>query len=40
VTKTFAWSFDGAEVEIGDVNFAVTESLIAEVTGLPIAREK
>lgn len=40
MTKTFARSFDGEEVKIGDVKFIVTESLIAEATGLPRAREK
>ena len=37
--KTFACSFDGTEVEIGDVKFAITESLIAEATKLPRSGE-
>lgn len=40
MTTTFARSFDGTKVEIGDVKFAVTESLIAEATRLPRAGEK
>ena len=35
VTKTFARSFNGAEVEIGDIKFIVTEAFIAEATELP-----
>jgi len=35
ITKYFARSFDGTEVEIGDVKFAVTESYIIEATKLP-----
>ena len=34
VTKTFARSFQGTEVEIGDVKFTVSEVFIAEATGL------
>ena len=34
VTKTFARSFQGTEVEIGDVKFTVNEVFIAEATGL------
>lgn len=35
VTKTFARSFDGVEVEIGDIRFSVTESSISAATKLP-----
>ena len=35
VTKTFARSFDGVEVEIGDIRFLVTESSTAATTELP-----
>lgn len=35
ITKSFARSFDGIEVEIGDIKFAVTESFIREETELP-----
>jgi len=34
ITKSFASSFDGIEVEIGDIKFAVIESFIAEATEL------
>ena len=34
VTKTFARSFQGTEVEVGDVKFTVTEVFIAEAIGL------
>ena len=34
VTKTFARSFQGTEVEVGDVKFTVTEVFIAEATRL------
>ena len=34
ITKSFARSFDGTEVEIGDIKFAVTKSFIAEATEL------
>lgn len=34
VTKVFARSFNGAEVEIGDIKFTVTESSIAIATKL------
>jgi len=40
VTKSFAKAFDGVEFEIGDVKFAVTESLIAEATGLSRGGER
>ena len=32
ITNSFARSFDGIEVEIGDIKFAVTESFIEEET--------
>jgi len=32
ITKSFSRSFDGMEVEIGDIKFAVTKSFIAEAT--------
>jgi len=35
VTKTFARSFNGMEVEIGDIKFPVTESSIVAATKLP-----
>ncbi len=35
ITKYFARSFDGIEVEIGDIKFAVTKSYIVEATKLP-----
>ena len=40
VTKTFARSFQGTEVEVGDVKFTVTEVFIAEATGLLRTRER
>jgi len=35
ITKSFAKSFDGIEVEIGDIKFVVTESFIIEAIELP-----
>lgn len=35
ITKSFARSFDGTEVEIGDIKFSVTELFMAEATELP-----
>lgn len=35
ITKYFARSFDGIEVEIGDIKFAVTKFYIAKATELP-----
>ena len=35
ITKSFARSIDGTEVEIGDIKFAVTESFMTEATKLP-----
>lgn len=40
VKNTFARSFDGIEVEIGDVKFIVRESLIGEATRLLRPGEK
>jgi len=40
VMNTFARSFHGMKVEICDVKFAITESLIAEATKLPRNGEK
>jgi len=35
ITKSFARSFDGMDIQIGDIKFAVTESFIAEAIELP-----
>ena len=35
VTKSFVRSFNGLEVEIGDVKFIITESFIAKATEFP-----
>ena len=35
VTKTFAKSFNGVEVEVGDLKFSVTEASIAIAMKLP-----
>ena len=40
VTKTFARSFNGVEVEIGDIKFLVTEESIAAATKLPQEGER
>ena len=40
VTKTFARSFNGFEVEIGDHKFSVTEASIAAATELPQEGER
>ena len=40
VTKTFARSFNGAEVEIGDIKFNITEAFIAEAMELPRQGER
>ena len=40
VTKTFARSFKGIEVEIGDIKFTITEASIAEVTEFPRQGER
>ena len=40
VTKSFARAFDGIEVEIGDIKFIVTTSLIAKATKLSRVGEK
>jgi len=40
VTKTFARSFKGAEVEVGDIKFTVTGAFIAEAIGLLRQGEK
>lgn len=40
ITKSFSRSFDGMDVEIGDIKFAVTESLIAEATEFPRLGER
>lgn len=34
IIKSFARSFDGTKVEIGDIKFAVTKSFIVEATEL------
>lgn len=40
ITKSFARSFDGMDVEIGDIKFAVTKSFIVEATELPRLGER
>jgi len=40
VTKAFARSFDGLEVEIGDLKFTVTEASIAAAIELPQGGER
>lgn len=40
ITKFFARSFDGMEVEIWDIKFAVTESFIAKATEFPRLGER
>ena len=40
ITKSFSRSFDGMEVEIGDIKFSVTESFITEETKLPKLGER
>ena len=40
VTKTFARSFNGAKVEVGDIKFTVTEAFITEATRLPRQGER
>ena len=35
VTKTFARSFNGVEVEVGDLRFSITEASIAAAMELP-----
>ena len=40
VIKKFARSFNGAEVEIGDIEFTITEAFIAEATELPRQGER
>ena len=40
ITKYFARSFDGTEVEIGDIKFTVTETFISEATELPRVGER
>jgi len=40
ITKPFARSFNGTEVEIGDIKFVVTKSYIAEATELPRLGER
>ena len=40
ITKSFSRSFDGMEVEIGDIKFSVTESFITEETKLPNLGER
>ena len=40
VTKTFARSFKGTEVEIGDIKFTITEASIAEATEFPRQGER
>lgn len=40
ITKYFARSFNGTEVEIGDIKFVVTKSYIVEATKLPRLGER
>ena len=40
VTKTFARSFKGAEVKIGDIKFTIIEASIAEATEFPRQGER
>ena len=40
ITEAFALSFDGTKEIIGEEDFMVDETLIAEVTKLPRTREK
>lgn len=40
VTKSFSRAFDGLEVEIGDIKFAVTKYLISEAIKLSRVGEK
>lgn len=40
ITKPFARSFDGMDMEIGDIKFTVTESFITEATELPKVGER
>ena len=40
VTKTFARSFNGVEVEVGDLKFSITEASIAAATELPQEGER
>ena len=40
ITKSFARSFDGIDVEIGDIKFVVTEYFIVESTELPRLGER
>ena len=40
VTKTFARSFNGAEVKIGDIKFTITRAFIAEAMELPRQGER
>ena len=40
ITKSFARSFDGMEVEIGDIKFLVTEAFIVETAELPRVGER
>lgn len=40
ITKTFARSFNGLEVEVGDLKFTFTEASIAAATELPQEGER
>ena len=40
VTKAFAQSFDGKTVEVGDLQFTITESTLATTTDLPQKGER
>ena len=40
VTKAFARSFNGNNVEVGDLQFTITESSLAQATGLPQTGER
>lgn len=40
VTKKFARSFNGVEVEVGDIKFSITEAFITTATELPREGER
>ena len=40
MTKAFAWSFNGNTVEVGDLQFTITESTLATATDLPQKGER
>ena len=40
VAKAFSWSFDGKTVEVGDLQFTITESTLATAIDLPQIGER